>query len=379
MKIEQKTWSSGCGWTLPTKGSLEHLAQLVLVFGSSDIIKQPDIFDEIREFYPHAYIFGCSTAGDICGIRVYDEHLTATAVYFEHTQVMGAQVKAGGMRSSFEAGQRIGLSIPGEGLTHVLLLSDGLTVNGSEVVKGLISVLPEKVSLTGGLAGDGENFKRTYVIANSPAETGIIALVGFYGDKINIGCGSWGGWDSFGPERKVTRSDGNILYEMDGRSALSLYRLYLGEYASGLPATGLYFPLNLRDNGSSVPVVRAIMKINEEDDSVTFFGDVPEGTYVRLMKANIDRLIEGAVSAAELSRRHADYAQLALLISCAARKAVMKQRTEEEVEAVQEVLGTGTVYCGFYSYGEICPYTIGAKAQFHNQTMTITTFSEEEY
>ncbi len=377
MKIEQKTWSHSMGWTLASSGSLKYLAQLVLVFGASELFKQPWVFDEIRDFYPHAFIFGCSTAGEICGIRVFDDYLVATAVHFEHSNICGVQVNVDDFASSFEAGQTLARSISAEDLVHVLLLSDGLRVNGSELVKGLVSVLPGSVSLTGGLAGDGNNFAQTYVIADGPSQTGKAAAVGFYGSKLNIGCGSWGGWDPFGPERKVTRSDGNVLYEMDGRSALGLYKTYLGEYAKGLPATGLYFPLNLRDKDSVVPVVRAIMKTDEEHDSLIFFGDVPEGTYVRLMKANIDRLIEGAVTAAELSRRHSDTADLTLMISCAARKAVMKQRTEEEIEAVQEVLGTSSVLCGFYSYGEICPHTKGAEAQFHNQTMTITTFSEE--
>lgn len=124
--------------------------------------------------------------------------------------------------------------------------------------------------------------------------------------------------------------------------------------------------------------MRTILGIDREQQSLTFAGDVPEGSYSRLMKANFDRLIDGAVGAAETGHRAIGSApaELVLLISCVGRKLVLKQRIEEEVEGAREVLGPDAVFAGFYSYGEISPFTPGAKCELHNQTMTITTFSE---
>jgi hypothetical protein len=176
----------------------------------------------------------------------------------------------------------------------------------------------------------------------------------------------------------VTRSQGNKLHELDGRSALELYKRYLGEHAAGLPATGLLFPLCLRRGGDGHEVVRTILSIDEAEGSITFAGDVPEGSVARFMKANFDRLIEGASGAAratlDAARGHAP--ELALLISCVGRKLILKQRVEEEVEGVREVLGPSPVLAGFYSYGEISPFTPDARCDLHNQTMTITTFRE---
>jgi hypothetical protein len=193
-----------------------------------------------------------------------------------------------------------------------------------------------------------------------------------------VGFGSLGGWDPFGPERLVTRSKGNILYEMDGRSALDLYKTYLGEHAQGLPATGLLFPLCLRTSERPTPFVRTILGIDEEERSMTFAGDVPEGAYARLMKANFDRLIDGATGAARTSMEAlgSSSPDLAILISCVGRKLVLKQRVEEEVEGVREVLGERPALTGFYSYGEISPFGPRTHCELHNQTMTITTFSE---
>jgi hypothetical protein len=233
------------------------------------------------------------------------------------------------------------------------------------------------VTVTGGLWGDGSRFQKTLVVWGGVSESRSIAILGFYGDRLSIGYGSLGGWDPFGPDRLITRSSGNVLYELDGRSALSLYKAYLGEHAAGLPATGLLFPLSLRMTNGATGVVRTILSVDEEAQSMTFAGDVPEGVYARLMKANFDRLIDGATGAARTCYESVTSApDLAILISCVGRKLVLGQRIEEEVEAVREVLGARTLLAGFYSYGEISPFTPSAKSVLHNQTMTITTFTE---
>jgi hypothetical protein len=169
-----------------------------------------------------------------------------------------------------------------------------------------------------------------------------------------------------------------VLYERDGQSALALYKRYLGEHAKDLPASGLLFPLSLRTREDVPPVVRTILSVNEADQSMTFAGDVPEGGYVRLMKANFDRLIDGAVGAGRVSARAlADTrAELALLISCVGRRMVLRQRVEEEVEGVRDIVGPTAAIAGFYSYGEISPFTPKARCELHNQTMTVTTLSE---
>jgi hypothetical protein len=234
------------------------------------------------------------------------------------------------------------------------------------------------VAVTGGLAGDGERFQQTIVSCDGQTVDGAVAVVGFYGDRLRIGYGSMGGWDAFGPERLVTRSDGNILYELDGGSALELYKSYLGPHAKGLPSSGLLFPLSLRGDPGSPRLVRTILGVDEMQGSLIFAGDIPEGGYAQLMKANVDRLIDGAHGAAgachdALGQNAPD---LAVLISCVGRKLVMKQRVEEEVESVRDVLGAAARLTGFYSYGEIAPFLTSAKCELHNQTMTITTFAE---
>ena len=379
MKTEQKKWTKDTGWVSLSDNHLKNTAQLVFLFGETSLLKDSGNFQQVADFYPRAHILAASTAGEIIDTEVLDDSLVVTAVCFDDTKLQVAKTTIADMEDSLAAGERLADSLKKKELTHVLVLSEGIHVNGTHLVAGLISKLPKNVAVTGGLAGDQDRFKETVVGLNGVPESDTIVVVGFYGAGITVGYGSMGGWDPFGPERLVTKSKDNVLYELDGRSALALYRKYLGDQAKELPASGLLFPLSLRMEGRKTGLVRTILSIDEQTGSMTFAGDVPEGAFVRLMKANFERLIDGASGAASASREALGKTapDLALLISCVGRKLVLRQRVEEEVEGVREVFGKVTTITGFYSYGEISPAVPTEKqCELHNQTMTITTFSE---
>jgi hypothetical protein len=380
MRTAQRVWIPDGGWNAPLNTGLNDQAQLVLVFGTRSCFATEGPLADLQRAFPRAAVVGCSTAGEICDVRILDNSLVATIVELDHATLRIADTILSDAAESHAAGCRLAKEILAPDLVHVLVLSDGLKVNGSELVKGLASVLPAGVAVTGGLSADGADFKETLVYLRGSAASGRVVAIGMYGRKLRVGYGSLGGWDQFGPERRVTKSCGNILYQLDGESALALYKRYLGEYAAGLPATGLRFPLSVRSSPDATPVVRTILAVNEETQSMTFAGDVPEGMYARLMRANFDRLVEGATGAAESGSvgLQGTNAELAILISCVGRKLILQQRTEEEVEAVRAVLGPRPALAGFYSYGEISPFTPNSKCELHNQTMTITLFSEEE-
>lgn len=380
MRIEQTRWTPEEGWQPHSPGTLDPPPQLMLAFGGTSVLKTSERVAEIHDAYRGAHILGCSTAGEICGTRVSDDTLVATAVHFEHTRLASARTRIHSAEESFAAGRHLAEALPAEGLVHALVISEGLRINGSDLVEGLTRHLPADVTVTGGLSADGDRFGETLVFFDGEPEPDSIAIVGFYGDHLQVGYASLGGWDPFGPMRLITRAQGQVLYELDGQSALELYKAYLGEHADELPASALLFPLSIQTRDGADPVVRTILGIDEEARSMAFAGDMPTGAYARFMKANFDRLIDGAVGAAENSV--ADLGDsppdLALLISCVGRKLVLRQRVEEEVEGVREVLGAGTVLAGFYSNGEISPFTSSARCELHNQTMTVTTFAERQ-
>lgn len=352
-------------------------ADLVMCFASKNILSSAGIYKTINDRFKLAQITMCSTAGEIYNDIVQDDSLVAVAIKFNDTPIKTATVNSKDFTSSYDAATALVKKLPSKDLASTLVFSDGSLVNGSELVKGLNDAAENKILITGGLAGDGSNFTSTLVGLNEQPAEGNIVAIGFYGDKISVTHGSQGGWDMFGPEREVTRSSGNRLCEIDGKNALDLYKKYLGPDADQLPGSALLFPLSVTIPGSPQPVVRTILSIDNDMRSMTFAGDIPEGSKVRFMKANFDKLTSAAAKAAQqtmLSKKTKP--GFALLVSCVGRKLILGQRIDEEVEAVIESLGEQTPVAGFYSYGEISPFNEGGDCRLHNQTMTITSFYE---
>ncbi|GAB1722219.1 MAG: hypothetical protein NTNFB01_11150 [Nitrospira sp.] len=361
--------------------ALDSETSLLLLFGGSRLIDRQDLIQQVMNACPRSHVMGCSTAGEIHGCEISDDSLVVAVVRFEKTPLLTTCAAVHSPKDSYAAGRAIAARLQQPELRGLLVLSDGLNVNGSELVKGLNDTLGGAVVVTGGLAGDGTDFKRTWVIKDRAPQSGYVTAIGFYGSHVRLGHGSKGGWDKFGPERRVTKSDGNILYELDGRPALQLYKEYLGDRAAGLPATGLLLPLAIRGSNTDGKVlVRTILAVDEAAQSMTFAGDLPEGVLAQLMRANFDRLIQGASEAATLTlkdpaRAASPSPTLSIAISCVGRRLVLGERTEEEIEATLDILPDGSRQVGFYSYGEISPYDSGA-CDLHNQTMTLTTITE---
>jgi hypothetical protein len=378
MKIQQKKYSKNNGWEVIKNNDFDtEKCNFIIIFGSTTLLSNESIYSFIKSTYPTAVILINSTAGEIIDTQVNDETISLTAIQLEKTSVKTAIVQIENVANSFEAGKALAAQLDSVNLRNVLVIADGQKVNGSDLVIGLQESLPAEVIITGGLAGDGSRFKKTLIGLNEIPVEGRIAAVGFYGNDISITCGSVGGYDSFGHERLITKSKENILYELDNKPALDIYKRYLGEYAKDLPLSGLLFPLSIRTTDYTTSLVRTILAVDEEEKSLTFAGNMPEGSYARLMTANFDRLIEGAHLAAQNTiTDKVKEPDLALLISCVGRKLVLNQRVEEEVEVIRNMYGTKTAIAGFYSYGEIAPFFNYQKCELHNQTMTITTFTE---
>jgi hypothetical protein len=381
MHAEQLSWRQASGWISSAASS--EPADLVLYFGMRQALACGARYGELRAKFPDAHLLGCSTGGQIHSDDVVDEDIAAVALRFANTSLKLACAPAGDPTNSRACGETIGRALACEGpddkkLAGIFVLSDGLNVNGSELVAGIVSVVGEGVALTGGLAGDAALFKETVVGGDGPPRARQVAAVGFYGDHVRIGHGSAGGWDEFGPRRRITRSKGNVLYQVDGKPALDLYKRYLGEEAEGLPGTALLFPLRIRDPlHPEHELVRTVLAVDHEANSMTFAGDMPEGWVAQLMRGNLDRLAAGAADAAKQAVAGIDERDgVAILVSCIGRRLLMGQRTTDEVEAASAELGAGMPRLGFYSYGEISPHGGSGVCQLHNQTMTVTVISE---
>ena len=354
--------------------------QLILAFGTRSIFEDEGIIQTLLSSSTDNHVIMCSTSGQIADTYVHDEGLVLTGISFEHTNIEVVKKVTDSTKNSHSIGQQLAQELPKEELAHVLIFSDGNIINGSELLKGLNQELPENVKITGGMAGDDAQFERTLVGYNSTPEQGNVVAIGFYGKHLEVSYAYGGGFDPFGPYRKITKSKDNVLFELDDKNALSLYKKYLGDLAAKLPGSALFFPLAVTLPSSDATLVRTILSVDEEANTMTFAGDVPEGSTARLMRSNIEHVVDAAEDAAQRcldSNKNNRSPQFALLISCVGRKLIMNQRVEEETEIIKEVLGDTTI-TGFYSNGEICPVSSESHqySDLHNQTMTITTFWE---
>lgn len=368
---------------LPSASPLPN-ASLVLVFGSVKRFSDSKLTTFLKARYPAAQIVGCTTTGEIGSNNVHDDSLQITAVFWEKTAQRATNVKVSGMQGSFEAGEQLARQLKSDSLKAVVAFSDGLNVNGSELLKGFQSVLGD-IPVVGGMAGDNATFTKTLLMFNDAISDNMVIAIGLYGSHLVTASGALGGWKPYGPPRKITRSVKNVIYELDGKPALPMYKMYIGEhFAKGLPATGLKFPVAVIGEGKEVETVRTLAAIDPANNSLTFFGDVPEGETIRLCQTNHDRLVEGAAGAAGMVNSLLDAAKqhgqgLAICVSCVGRKLVMAEQIADEVQAVHNILGPQTVLTGFYSNGEFCPRPNTTDNALHNQTMTIGYLTEDVF
>ncbi|KTC84858.1 FIST signal transduction protein [Legionella brunensis] len=385
MELKAFQYLEESGWSVNSFPDLDSEQTLVLVFAAPEFSHLQESIQQLSASYKNSKIIGCSSAGEIFGPHIFDKSLSVVVIKFENTPIKIVKAQVNKIEASFAAGESISKQLQSPDLKSIFVLSEGLHVNGTELVKGLNkSINGNKPLITGGLAGDTSHFNKTWTLFNGEVLDNYIVAAGFYGNHIHVGHASKGGWDIFGPARRITRSEGNILYELDNQPALALYKEYLGERAAELPASGLLYPLAIQDMNTKDPIslVRTILGINEENQALIFAGDIPSGYYAQLMHANFDRLITSASEAGELAGKsmlEPGYKPqgpiLAISISCVGRRLLLGERTEEETESTLESLPDNTIQIGFYSYGELCPSGCG-DCKLHNQTMTLTTYFE---
>lgn len=355
--------------------------QLVLAFWAREPLDDPDFLAALAGAFPDAQLIGCSTSGDIHSQGVQDGGWVLTGIRFERpdTRFQVVEATLAGLEDSRAAGLRLSALLPPEDLRCVLVFAPGVGVNGSALVEGLAAGLAPEVWISGGLAGDNGRFARTMVLGPDGPKADSLVAVGLYGPHLHVASASRGGWKPFGPRRQATRCEGSQLHELDGQPALALYKKYLGPYAAGLPANGLLFPLEMMDDDAqSTGLLRTILGVDEAQQSIQLAGSVLEGSYLRLMHASPDALVEGAeAAAADSLALESRPPALALCVSCVGRKLVMGERIDEEVLAVADELGNEVTLAGFYSNGEIGSAGKQGQYRLHNQTMSISVLGED--
>lgn len=377
MKVVQAYYTKPGGWKyLSDKVALTN--PLVLVFGNRLLLQDAEAFAGIKAEFPYGHIVYGSTAGEIAGTHVTEESFSVLAMEFAKSSFTIVTDSIYNHSNDASAlGAALYARLPQEGLTHIFSLAGGNYINGSALIEGLEKHIAPNVALTGGLCGDDGRFECSVASYNEAPKEGEAVLIGLYGQSLEVTYASFGGWQPFGPLRVVTKSEGNVLYEIDGQPALELYKKYLGEKANQELLSLLSYPLSVTAPGKDYAVTRTLLNIETDNNSIILAGNCPEGSKAQFLMSSVNGIVDGAREAAEHAlKTRIKKPEVALLISCVGRKALMNQQVEEEIEQVQAVLGTTTAMAGFYSYGEMAPFFNSKACELHNQTMTLTLISE---
>ncbi|MGB5866520.1 MAG: FIST N-terminal domain-containing protein [Arcobacteraceae bacterium] len=359
--------------TIENKSSVE----LVLLFGDTDVLHKNEHYAFLQNTYPNAQVIGSSSSGNVLGAKLSNNEIIATAISLDKGFIKTSII-------DFEIGDDLNIiarnlvaKFPDENLKSIFIISDGLNMNGTILAKNVNEMKPN-VLITGGLAGDDARFEKTQIIVNGEVKDKRVVAIGFYGKSLHVSSGCYAGWDEFGAQRVITKSIGNIVYEIDNKPALELYKKYLGEESKNLPSSGLRFPLSIKKDEDSNAIIRTLLAVDEKTQSMTFAGDVPQDYIAKLMKTDIDGLIDGSQLAAKNIIQTNNKTALGLVVSCVGRKLVMKDLIDEELEIIEDTVGSNVHLTGFYSYGELAPFNKELKTcRLHNQTMTLTVIYED--
>ncbi|TSC97287.1 MAG: hypothetical protein Greene101447_555 [Parcubacteria group bacterium Greene1014_47] len=224
---------------------------------------------------------------------------------------------------------------------------------------------------------------KTFEYYQDQVLTDVVVGVGLYG-KFSYGFGIKHGWEPVGLPLKVTKAEGAVLKEVDGKPALNVYEEYFGKDAAELVKEPLArmaytYPIGMAVEGSDELLIRDPVIANEKGE-ITMAAAIPQGTTIRLMIGDRDKAIAAAKEAAEVAIDQLNKAKpgFILMFNCMARNKLLGVRCHEENQTVLGVIGKDVPMVGFYTYGEQGPLLgkKGTPAYFHNETMTLVVVGE---
>ena len=335
-----------------------------------------DLLAGIQDVVDTSNLTGCTTDGEIssAGFSSGSAVLAGIATDRIDFHLSVAEKLSKGSES---IGKKLARGLP-ESTRYIQLFSDGLTGNGCAILRGVSSVLGDEIPVSGGTAGDDGKFQKTWQFAGNKMLTDAAVAMGFSGE-FKLGTGVHSGWTPIGLSKKVTRSSGNILYELNGEPALNVFERFLGKHAHKLPEIGVEYPLGLVGRwgdvgGEDYFLLRATMSVNRKNGSISFAGEIPEGAMVNLTCGDIPSVLKASKKAAQLATTDLGDARAKMIFcySCMARKIVLGRRTREEIELLREAIGPELPVVGFYTYGEYSRVKCNSPSFLHNETVTVS-------
>ena len=340
------------------------------------------VLKTIAELLGDTPILGCSSLGILCdkGILKYGLAVILLSMpedsYFNAACVRDISNKGAGACGE-ELGEKLLYGCKGVRRTVSIVFSDGILLNGYELISGLQKKLGRSFPLVGASASDNLAFKKTYIYFGdqilSDAACGVL-----FGGKWSFGLGCHHGWKALGKMRRVTKSSGNRVSEIDSQPASKIYEDYFAKnidsFRHDLKRIAMLYPIGIKIPGEKEYLLRNVIGI--DNGSLVFQGDVPQDSTIRLMIGTKDSCLQAAAQAAEdVKNNLAGHAiKFALIFNSATRSVIFGRHATAELKTIKEKLGKNIPLIGLYTYAEQAP--LGSinylgKTYFHSHTITL--------
>jgi hypothetical protein len=349
----------------------------VLAFFSADL--DPALVQKglARSLPPEVVLVGCSSYAEIDSAEALTRSVTLLGCRSASCKAQAASLPADG-RSPRELGRALGAQLAPFSPRLLLLFPDVLTVNATQLLRGVQEVFGSEFPIIGGAPADSGAFQRTHLLCGRTLQTsGVVALA--LRGPLHISTAARSGYLPISIARTATRVEaGNVLLELDGRPALDVYREFLGPRAGEMPAVSVEFPLGIVQEGreAAPALTSAIFKVDEARRALILGGDIPAGGQLRILSAARTEVLAGAKAATELACRGLPNPDVALLFNCMSRKVSLGPRYKDEYAGALSLLPAELPKVGFYTFGELSP--MHGVTEHHESTYTLALLKLDE-
>lgn len=327
---------------LESTATLSTDSVLIQIFsGVIDVEALHNLTDVILNILPKSVIIGTTTSGEIIDGEMFDESIVISFSQFNSTKIKSVHIADG---ESQGMGVDIAKKIIGKDTKCIIMFADGLKINGDALLRGISSAGFSDVVVAGGLSADNGAFHKTYCIHGREIfERGVVA-VSLSNPDLEVFHTYNLSWKPIGKKMVVTKSEKNIVYELDNKPIKDVYAKYLGDnIVKEMPASTIEFPLITHENG--LDVARSMISVPEHN-GIMYAGELAEGSEVRFGIGSPNMLAESAYRSYNLAREHP--IEGVFVYSCTARKALLGKGLETEFAPLAKIAPMS----GFFTYGE---------------------------
>ncbi len=323
---------------------------------------------------------GCSSAGEIVNGKLYNKAITITLFELERNKyrIYKTNVTA---EESYQTGIATAAFAKEQFNNPKFVSLFTLTIDAEQLVEGLKVGLNNGSPIYGGIAADDQKLQPYLITADKQNKQNFQSII-FDNDAIELHSTAISGWEPIGIEYTITKSNNNIVYEINNEPALDFFVDFFGfrtdplnqvENTEASNIVNTQYPIQISKENRSV--IRSPLDVNTEDKSITLAGPVNTGDVFKFSVAPGFKVIEETIHGFQNFKKEVNTPEALILFSCKARHYAFGPVIEDEIEAIHQLWDVP--FQGFLSFGEI-GNNKNEETYFHNSTCCLLTIKEKQ-